>query len=71
MNLIKLSLKKKSEKTKQPIPINEKNSLVKFDFRNLLSLNLNSNAKILELGFGGGQTAEMILENGYYYDGLF
>ena len=36
----------------------------------LESLNLNNNAKILELGFGGGQTAKMILEKGYYYVGI-
>lgn len=36
----------------------------------LESLNLKKDAKILELGFGGGQTAQMILEKGYYYEGI-
>ena len=36
----------------------------------LESLNLKNDAKILELGFGGGQTAKKILEKGYYYEGI-
>ena len=38
--------------------------------KNLEILNLKNGAKILELGFGGGQTAKMILEKGYYYEGI-
>tara|TARA_B100000965_G_C19588752_1_gene757019 strand:+ start:657 stop:1592 length:936 start_codon:yes stop_codon:yes gene_type:complete len=36
----------------------------------LKSLNLPKGSKILELGFGGGQTANIILKNGYKYCGI-
>ncbi len=34
------------------------------------SLKLKKNSKILELGFGAGQTAKMILKKNYLYDGI-
>jgi ubiquinone/menaquinone biosynthesis C-methylase UbiE len=34
------------------------------------SMNLDKNAKILELGFGGGQMAKRILDRGYEYYGI-